>query len=271
MKTIPKISAAALAAALLLAGCAAQTPAPAAENLPAAPVVQARTLSALQEAKPDPMLEKYVDVLEGIYYDNVLPDGQRLDPFEEAAEDYPNEFAVYDVDADGEDELIIRYINTYSAGMFGVVYGFDRTENRLTTQLFEFPALSFYPNGIVEASWSHNQGLAGRFWPCTLYRYDAVSDSYLPAACVDAWDREFFETDYDGNPFPADADPNGNNIVYYIYKYGEQGMPAPVSQEEFDLWYHDLIGFDPAVDSHPEFTLDLPFQPLTEENILAIT
>ena len=267
MKRILKFTTAALAAALLMAGCAAQPAAPVTEALPAAKMC---AFSSPQETSADPMLEKYIDVLEGIYYDNVLPDGQRLDPFEDSESAYPNEFAIYDVDGDGESELIIRYINTYSAGMFGTVYGYDRNNGKLTTQLIEFPALTFYPSGIVEVSWSHNQGLSGRFWPCTFYRYDADSDIYLPIACVDAWDREFFEVDYDGNPFPTEADPNGNNIVYYIYQCSNQSTPAPVSQEFFDTWYNELIGFDPNMHSHSDFALAIPYQPLTEENILSI-
>ena len=268
-----KIMTALLACALLIpAGCTSQAPATPNQSPTPVPTIEVNSMSdpATAVAETDLAAEKYLDVLEGIYYDSVLPDGQRLEPYTEYFEESPNEFAIFDIDGDGRDELIIRYINTYTAGMFGVVYGYDSTENRLTTQLLEFPALSFYPNGTVEAGWSHNQGLAGRFWPCTLYQYDSTSDSYFPIAFVDAWDREFFETDFDGNPFPNDADPNGDNIVYYIYLYGQQEEPAPVSQQEFDAWYHEMIGFDPTLHEHSTFALEIPYLPLTEENILSL-
>ena len=260
-----------LAAALLLCGCAKQAAPSPSESAQSAPALQTNAMSSsvTLPAEPDPAREKFIDVLEGIYFDHVLPDGQQLQPYTEDFNEAPNEFAVFDIDGDGEDELIVRYITTYTAGMFGAVYGYDRSENRLTVQLMEFPSLSFYPNGIVEAGWSHNQGLAGRFWPCTLYQYDNASDSYFPIACVDAWDREFFETDFDGNPFPAHVDPNGDNIVYYIHLYGQTEEPVPVSQQEFDTWYHETIGFDPDVHDSSSFALKIPFLPLTEENILA--
>ena len=255
---------AALAASVLLIGCTANAPAPAPPTQRATPAVQTLSMPApeVQAAQSDPMTEKYIDVLEGIYYDYALPDGTRLDPFEET-EEYYNEFAIFDIDSDGEDELLIRYSNTYMAGMFGAVYGYDRASGKLTTQLFEFPAMSFFPNGAVEVGWSHNQGLAGRFWPCTLYQYDPASDAYLPAACVDAWDREIFETDFEGNPFPAEADPDGDNIVYYVYLWGEETSPTPICQKEFQSWYNDFVDCEPA--------LNIPFQPLTEESIIALS
>ena len=259
-----------LVAAMLLAGsCAAQTDAPV--SVAPAPAVPADSLSVSAPVPVDngQAAEKFIDILEGIYYDCVLPDGQRLEPYTEYFGESPNEFAVFDIDGDCEDELIIRYTNTYMAGMFGAVYGYDNAAGRLTTQLMEFPALSFFPNGTVEAGWSHNQGLAGRFWPCTLYRYDAASDTYFPIASVDAWDREFFETDFDGNPFPTEADPNGDNIVYYIHLYAQEEEPAPVSQQEFDAWYRETIGFDPALHDYSDFAVQIPFLPLTEENILS--
>lgn len=262
-----------LCAAALLSGCAAQSVPPAGPMSETTSAVPAEVLSAESSALPaqDPATEKFIDVLEGIYYDYVLPDGQRLEPYTQYFEESPNEFALFDLDSDGEEELIVRYINTYTAGMFGAVYGYDRAENRLTTQLLEFPALSFYENGTVEAGWSHNQGLAGRFWPCTLYRYDSSSDTYFPYACVDAWDREFFETDFDGDPFPAYADPEGHNIVYYISLYGQEEEPAPVSQQEYNAWYNEFIGFDPSADSFESFAVDIPFLPLTEQHILSIS
>lgn len=215
-------------------------------------------------------LEKYQDILEGIYYDHILPDGQPVEPQADADPEHPNQFAVYDVDGDGVDELLIRYINSYMAGQFGVVYGYDELTGKLHQQLLEFPALTFYQNGVVEAAWSHNQGLAGRFWPCTLYRYDPVSDTYPEYASIDAWDRKFFETDWDGRPFPAEADPDGEGIVYYVRPADAEGSISPISQREFDLWYNDTTGFDPKIHIPSDFPVHIPYQALSEENIAAI-
>ena len=271
MKKLLQLSLA--AAVLILSGCTKTTTSSAVESNSPPSALQTAQMAVSVPASPqsDPALEKYIDVLEGIYFDRVLPDGQRLESYTEYFEESPNEFAVWDIDGDGEQELIVRYTNTYMAGMFGAVYGYDRNQGRLTTQLLEFPALSFFPNGTVEAGWSHNQGLAGRFWPCTLYRYDADSDTYFPVASVDAWDRDFFEIDFDGNPFPTEADPDEDNIVYYIHLYGQAEEPSPVSQREFNAWYQTLIGFDSSIHDYSSFSLDIPYLPLTEENILSIS
>ena len=261
MTTKRKRPLALLAAVLALTGCAVSAPAaPAlAQELPAVPALTAPAPESETLPEPaDPMLEKYVDVLEGVFYDHVLPDGQLLEAFEDD-DTFFNRFALYDIDGDGAQELLLCHDNAPSAWMIGAVYGYDRDSGRLTTQLLEYPAMTFYPNGVVEVGWSHNQGLAGRFWPCTFYAYDPDADLYRPVACVDAWDREVFETDFDGNPFPAGADPEGEGIVYYIWQYGSGEEPAPISQGEYSDWYHALIGGDPAV--------EIPWQALNEGNI----
>lgn len=223
------------------------------------------TLAARQD-----MLEKYQDILEGIYYDNLLPDGQPVAPRSVGDPEYPNQFAVCDIDGDGAEELIVRYINTYTAGRFGVVYGYGAESGQLTTQLYEYTALNFYENGVVEVGWSHNQGLGGRFWPCTFYQYDPNTDTYVLLATADAWDREFHETDYNGNPFPDEIDTDGENIVFYVRPAGTEGSVAPISYTDFYRWYNDTIGFDPKRHTYLDFPVEVPYQALTGENIAAI-
>lgn len=247
-----------LLSAALLTSCAAPQSAPAAEPEPE-PSTDQRAV-----------LEKYQDILEGIYFDYTLPDGQQLDS--QMVEDplSPNQFAIYDVDGDGKDELLIRYINTYVAERFGAVYGYDESTGTLYRQLWEYPVLSFYQNGTVSAGLSHNQGLAGRFWPCFLYRYDPGSDTYVSYAYVDAWDREFFETDWDGNPFPDEIDTGGDGIVYYIYPIGIEAPVDPINQQAFKLWWNEQTGCGES-ESPADRLIELPYQALNEENIAAIT
>lgn len=252
----------AVLSAVLLSSCAAAQPAPATLDEPEVPAVEAGSDNTA-------MLEAYQDVLEGIHYDLTLPDGQKIDPQMGTYAEYPNQFAIFDVDGDGKDELIIRYVNTYTAGMFGAVYGFNENTGKLNLQLFEFPAMSFYQNGVVEASWSHNQGLAGRFWPCTIYTYDGETDTYVMQASVDAWDREFHETDYDGNPFPTDIDTSGDGIVFYIRPADAEGIIEPVSYSDYTDWWNTCIGNNAKV-STAELVQNIPYLPMTEQNIESI-
>lgn len=128
----------------------------------------------------------YISALKDFYYEHSLP-GVEDEPFE----DLPisdNRFAVYDVDADGKEELIISYVTTYIAGMMELIYEYDEEMDTLIEQFREFPALTYYDNGVIKAEWSHNQGLAGEFWPYSLYQYKEESDAYEMLAMVDAWD-----------------------------------------------------------------------------------
>ena len=130
--------------------------------------------------------------------------------------------------------------------------------SQLRAELEVFPSLTFYENGYVRADASHNQGLAGDFWPYALYRYDAESDSYQKVAAVDAWDGSIHAQDYAGNPFPKDADVSGAGIVYYVAEngesYGESGTPdvAPMDQADFQKWEASWQGSGAVV----EFSLE---------------
>ena len=148
------------------------------------------------------------------------------------------------------------------AGMTEVVFGYDG--ETVYEELSEFPSLTFYDNGIVEAGWSHNQGLAGRFWPYEVYRWDREKDVYRHFGGVDAWDRSLREENYDGEPFPADADADGDGFVYYILPDGWNGqydMPA-VDGQDYENWRSAYL------DGAKE--VEILRSGLTEENIAAL-
>lgn len=148
------------------------------------------------------------------------------------------------------------------AGMVEKIYDFDRNTNAVTEEFEEFPNLTFYDNGIIEAGLSHNQGLAGDFWPYSLYKYDNESDTYRFMGTVDAWDKSVAETGYDEKPFPKEIDKNGNGIVYYITSNGTTNITNPIDKEKYDQWHDSYIGNAKKV--------NLPFMKLTKENIDSI-
>ena len=60
------------------------------------------------------MTDAYVSILEDIYFDQIFPDGEEYGY--QPGENYDitaNSFAVFDIDFDGEDELIVTYSTTY--------------------------------------------------------------------------------------------------------------------------------------------------------------
>lgn len=207
------------------------------------------------------MSEAYIDILENIYTNHKLPDGSEMDFFE-GSDISENKFAVYDIDQDGKDELIIEYSTASMAGMVELIYGFDSNTNTVIEEFVEFPYLEFFDNGTIKAGWSHNQGLAGDFWPFTLYQYDEKEDRYNSVGMVDAWDKSFWETDYEGNYFPEDSDIDGDGIVYYMMLDGEYERNKAVNIEEYKQWYNSYVG--------DAKTVEIPFVRLTQENIQGI-
>ena len=223
-------------------------------SLPALPVTEenrdARTL--------------YAQVLTTLLDENLLPGGLN-DPegyIGTAAEREAmaaNQFAVCDVDGDGREELVLLYTTSYMAGQLGLIYDTDETGG-LRLQFSEFPLLTFYDNGTVQAGWSHNQGLAGDFWPYTLYVYDPETDRYTDAGSVDAWSRDLQPEGY-----PADTDASGTGFVYYLYQDlgAEYGKLSPVDEDKYLSWREEYLS--------GAAELELPWQSLTAEHIQTLT
>ncbi|MTI55651.1 hypothetical protein [Geosporobacter ferrireducens] len=208
----------------------------------------------------DDMYNAYFTVLENLIQNHILPDG--IDGGEQLCDMAENKFAVYDVDSDGKEELLLMYTTTYSGGWAGYVLDYDAETKKLQTELCEFTLLTFYDNGIIKAGWSHNQGLAGDFWPYSLYQYAPDSDSYVLVGMVDAWDKNYPGTDNQNNPFPSDIDKSGTGFVYYIMKDGRYDNTHPVDASEYNEWVNAHIG--------DASEIQIQYMDLTEENISKI-
>ncbi len=202
------------------------------------------------------------------YTANIFPDGTEHGLQPASADISDNMFAVYDIDADGREELIVFYTTTYTAGMVEIIYDYDSGTGDVREEFLAYPMRTYYDNGIVEVEASHNQGLAsdggadGNFWPYSLYRYDPETDAYVSLASVDAWSRGFREEDYDGNPFPQEVDADGDGVVYYVATEGNE-PEAPMDGAEYDQWRDSCLkGAEP---------IQVPYVNLTTDNIYAIT
>ena len=200
----------------------------------------------------------YHSVLYDIYFNHLFPD-EKSYGFLADADISENEFAICDVDQDGSQELLITYTTTDEAGKTEFIYDFVSALDTVREEFLEYPLLTFYDNGYIEAGWSQNQGLSGAdFQPYTLYQYDSGSDTYVAAAQVDAWERSVSETDEEGNGFPEEIDAGGAGIVYYITPDGEE-PGEPVDQAEYEAWTASWRG--------EAREMEIPWMKLTEENI----
>lgn len=198
-----------------------------------------------------------------------LPDGSELDSGGSVESIEGNLFALFDVDGDGAEELVLLWQNAAVAGQLEAVYGFDGQTGQVREELREFPGVLFYGNGAAEAPWSHNQGWANAFWPYTLYRWQAETDTYENMGSVDAWDSVLVS---DG--FPRDVDGDGDGMVYFLLtdNWNFTAHRDPDTGAEF--WYYE----QPPVDGDAYLrwregvvgeaeVLELSFLPLTAENI----
>ncbi len=166
-------------------------------------------------------------------------------------------FAVLDVDADGEDELLVTISNTYTAGMCTVVYDYDAGTNDVRVEACTGFMAKFYP-GMIRVDASHNHGHAGDvLWPYSILTYDQEKDVYTDTFYVDAWSKEI--TDYDISmdmAYPEEIDTEHDGFVYLITENGQQQI---LNRKNYESW-------EAAMFAQKE-PLDIPWQKITRENI----
>lgn len=199
--------------------------------------------------------EAYKAALNSILLEHRLPGG------EDWGDEEGSQFAVFDVDGDGRDELIVAYQGVIMAGMHTDVYGYDETSGTLREELTEFPSLTFYDNGRIEAGASHNHGRGPTvegFWPYTLYEYDSAANQYREVCSVDVWDKAYRETDNEGGAFPDEQDLDGDGILYYTWG-GSMEAETFFDREAYFRWRDSLLG--------GAGQMEIPFLDLTAENI----
>lgn len=169
-------------------------------------------------------------------------------------------FALYDVDGDGQEELLLNWTGASMADTVEYIWGYG--DNGTHVELCEFPALTCYDNGVIEAEWSHNQGLAGEFWPYFLYRYNAETDQYEICGGADAWDKSVAKTKEQGEVFPDGIDADQDGVVYYLLPADWDGNydMEPVDGAKYRTWRESFLEGASEMD-------DIWFWDLKEENI----
>ncbi len=202
----------------------------------------------------------YQDVLMQIYQTNRYGD-MEFDPMP-GCDITENQFALFDLDGDGTDELIMRWEETCTAGMVEAIFG-KQPDGSVCRKGTLGVYADYYSNGIVLSEAYHNQGLAGRLQPYTVLRLNRGTGEYDYYAYVDAWDSQLSWTDGSGNDFPADVDRSGAGIVYYISE-GLGGSPgAPMDQADYNAWRDQLLA--------GAVKYELPWQKFTVNNIRKVT
>ena len=208
----------------------------------------------------------YINAIKDLYYNYKLPDGSELeDPkYVEGYDMSENRFAIYDIDSDGKEELLIALTHYPMAAMRTIIYDYNPNTNKFRDQLTEFNWMNFYDNGILEAMWSHNQGAAGdALWPYTMYSYNKDIDSYEVIAQVDAWDKSFSEIGYTieaYSKFPDEIDIDSDGILYYVIPEGNYELAELLDLKEYNEWRSQYITAE-------NIKFEVPYMNFTEDNI----
>lgn len=207
-------------------------------------------------------LRAFRDALQTLYTSYILPGGIEVG-YDEISELSSNKFAIYDIDGDGYQELILAYTTNCNAGhTFGIYdYGGDAWD--LWEELRVYPHVTLWTRGNLTAGASHAHGLSAgdRVWPYTLYEYDQTYDIYSAVCQVDGWDKNYYPQDFEGNPFPDDLDLDGDGLVYTIQGIGMESRTI-LDNDAYQEWMASEVGSQEVP--------SLPWQKLTLENIEAL-
>lgn len=215
-----------------------------------------------QQSAPEQsaMYTAYQFALQQITFEHVYPDGTDTG-FDSAGgfiED--NHFAIFDIDGDGIDELIVQFVTAPMAGNVETIYAYKEAENTLDKVLAVFPAVTYYDNGIVKEEWSHGSALAGDdYWPYNLYQYSVQNGKYELIAEVNMWSKVIDTVDYKGDPYPEDIDTENAGIVFILTR---NGITETVSRSDYEAWLSEIME-----NAQP---IQVPYQALNEDNIKAV-
>lgn len=223
-----------------------------------APEVSSETTTTETSSVPANAPQTYHTVLESIMKFHYF--GEENFEFSYESDMEENEFAIYDIDLDGTEELIIRWSNGTMGSIKGIIYGKDSNGN-IYPKLLTTPYLRFYANGVIEADMA-NSTLNEDFWTYTLYQYDSSSGTYQETAFVDSWSKKFADVNLDtGEPFPDYVDVSQTGIVYYVRPSGS-ATSDPMDVTQYENWHSSYIS--------PNSEINLPFRKFTEANILEV-
>lgn len=186
----------------------------------------------------------YAQVLVNLMESRVLPNYPGKGYLEVLADPEKNYYCIMDIDGDRREELLINICNAYgSSGDMFLIYDCDAQKKEARLEfLSPYVMLRFIEvwkdSGMeryVKMSASHNHGRSDMddFWPYTIYQYDAKLAQYEFVGEIDAWQKELYP-----EGFPAEADKDGNGIVYYMStEYGT--VLECLDDAEYEKWMQE--------------------------------
>lgn len=195
--------------------------------------------------------------------EGILPDGRKITLQGNGSYD-DCEYAMEDVDQDGQMELLFRYSGTmlevyidpelvaqtgeyiepYELGtdMFTAIYSYDKATDNYVSELFIDHVCSFYEGGHVIVETNDGAPLSDKENCYQIYNYDPAGDTYSYAGFIYEWNKNIVPTGVKGAPFPVAADKDENQRVYSL-EYGERYEPGYIyDDDEMKKLHSELFG-----------------------------
>ena len=206
-------------------------------------LVEAVAGTEIEEIEQSFRRQAYISALEGLMEQGISPDEGDW------------KFTLYDIDFDGKDELIFDVHGSISVSRDGYrIYDYEEETGNLVEMLRGPFYTTFYNNGVVKVSFYPDDDESDVSY--SLYQYEREKEEYVCVADVSKWDGSILDEDLDGSPFPAEADVDGDGIVYGIRTEEQETY---VDGDEYFAWRDAYIG--------GAETIELTFSNLSKENI----
>lgn len=194
---------------------------------------------------------KYLACIERLETTGILPDGEYCyvgdsSDFEHrksyAYEDY---VAVYDVNNDGRQELLLIIGGTATADNNMYVYQYD-DRGQFTEQFSFFAHCTFYDGGMIYAGWSHASYVyIDGFWPYYVFQYNENTEEYDFIAGVEEMDLEAITEDVSleeaehWTQFPYEYDYDDDGKLYVIER--EDDEKEYLDEEAYNEWKQQTL------------------------------
>ena len=224
---------------------------------------QSSGLTAGTSVYPD-IYEAYDDALLDVLKYYVLPDGTELEyqgPTDWIAVklEYTDDYAVFDIDGDGREELIISFRTAPSAYHRAYIFEYYTDTHEWHYEGEFTPGSDIYDNGVI-ISYGHHANPRSTIMHYGVLRYDPESDTYETLGYVDSWGRDI-EIEISGGigDYPEEYDTDNAGVVYLLWGFDGTDEIRYYSQSAYEEFLEELYG-----DSE---TISIPYNDMVLENL----
>ncbi|MBQ8116643.1 MAG: hypothetical protein IJ147_01045 [Lachnospiraceae bacterium] len=201
----------------------------------------------------------YQNALSDLLTNTTLPDGQKT----KNPADY---FTIQNVDGDETEELVLVWSTQSAFGNAYSIYKYDIDTDQFHVKWDKSTSVKLYNKGTILIPVPVNYGLSSTdtFYPYGIYQYNPDKNTFDFQAYVDAWQKSYLPSDYDGNPYPSNLDTENAGMVYCI-SYCKEGddyvNDYNYSQSQYSAFCEENFGTEITTENMTE---------LSSENIRAI-